>query len=218
MLCFDVSLWIVAVFLLLTLLVAIYFSRKKTSFREYAVGSKQFSTATLVFTVLATLYGGGGLVRNVECVYSMGLSWMMLTWLSSLGLWVVSRLALRMGPFMHHPSVAETIGHIYGRYPSMIAVLVGICSAIFSITMQITVMSQAIGMCFQAANPYIVPILTTLLLIFYSTFGGIRAVTFTDVLQFITFAVVIPILAWFMFLTVDKPVFTLLPMLPQILV
>ena len=62
---FNIPLCMVVAFLLLTLVVGIYFSRKITSFRQYAVGDKQFGTATLVATVLATAYGGGGLVRNV---------------------------------------------------------------------------------------------------------------------------------------------------------
>lgn len=60
MICLNIPLFIVAAFLVLTLWVGIYFSSKQTTFREYAVGNKQFSTATLVFTVLATAYGGGG--------------------------------------------------------------------------------------------------------------------------------------------------------------
>ncbi|UWW96498.1 MAG: hypothetical protein NMK33_03480 [Candidatus Cardinium sp.] len=109
---FDMSIFIVAAFLVFTLLVGICFSRQKTTFREYAVGNKQFTTATLVFTVLATLYGGGGLVRNVEYVYRIGLWWIVIMLLSSFGLWAVGRLALRMGPFMQHFSMAETIGNI----------------------------------------------------------------------------------------------------------
>ncbi len=112
MICFDMSLLVVAVFLLLTLLVGIYFTKAKTTFREYAVGNKQFGTATLVFTVLATLYGGGGLVRNVECIHTTGLWWIVITFLSSCSLWIISRLSLRMGPFMQHLSIVETIGNI----------------------------------------------------------------------------------------------------------
>lgn len=54
MICFNMPLYIVAAFLVLTLVVGIYFSRKETTFREYAVGNKQFASATLVATVLAT--------------------------------------------------------------------------------------------------------------------------------------------------------------------
>ncbi|WP_419241603.1 hypothetical protein [Cardinium endosymbiont of Nabis limbatus] len=65
MIYFNVSVCILAIFLLLTLVIGIYFSRKKPTFRAYAVGNKQFSTATMVATVLATAYSGGG--GNAQC-------------------------------------------------------------------------------------------------------------------------------------------------------
>ncbi|MDN5246803.1 MAG: sodium:solute symporter family protein [Candidatus Cardinium sp.] len=213
MLCFNISLFIVAAFLLLTLVVGIYFSRKKTTFREYAVGNKQFSTATLVATVLATAVGGGALIRNVECVHALGLWWIIVRIFDCFGLWVISKLALRMGPFMQHLSIAETIGSIYGKYPRVIAALVSICGSIIAITAQITVISQAINMCIGLDNHAGTTILATLLLIFYSTFGGIRAVTFTDVLQFVTFSVIIPLLTWFMFAKAGKPCAAIVPIL-----
>ncbi|WP_148269031.1 hypothetical protein [Cardinium endosymbiont of Encarsia pergandiella] len=95
---------IVGAFLLLTLVVGICFSRKKTTFREYAVGNKKFSTATLIATVLATSYGAGGLIRNVECDYEFGLYWMIILIFNCFCSWTISRLVLRMGPFMSHLS------------------------------------------------------------------------------------------------------------------
>ncbi|WP_223245664.1 sodium:solute symporter family transporter [Cardinium endosymbiont of Bemisia tabaci] len=192
----------------------IYFSRKRTTFREYAIGNKQFATATLVATVLATFFGGGGLVRNIECVYDLGLWWIMYQLIkNSCHLWIFSRLTLRMGSFMHHLSMQETIGHIYGKYPKVMAILGGICFSIFVIITQIKVMSLAINMCIELNNSYVIPIVCTSLLIFYSTFGGIRAITYTDVLQFITFAIIIPFLAWLMFVQVGKPVAEIIPII-----
>ncbi|UWW97047.1 MAG: HD domain-containing protein [Candidatus Cardinium sp.] len=213
MISFNFSLLIVSAFFLLILLVGLYFSSKQTSFRRYAVGSKDFATATLVATVLATVFGGGGFILNIGCTYELGLWWIIAVLLDTFGLWIISKLALHMGPFMEHLSMAETIGHIYGHYPRIIAALAGICNAIVIITMQITAITQAIGICLKIEHPYIMPIFATLLLTFYATFGGIRAVTFIDVLQFITFAIIIPLLAWFIFLQVDKPVPEIVPML-----
>ncbi len=65
-------------------------------------------------------------------------------------------------------------------------------------------MSKAITMCIDTVDPKLAAIISTLVLVFYSTFGGVRAVTFADVLQFITFTVIIPLLAWFMFLKTGK--------------
>ena len=62
----NISSLIVVGFLLFTLVVGLYFSRKKiTTLREYAVGNKQFS-------------GGGGLIRTVEQVHFRGLYWISL--------------------------------------------------------------------------------------------------------------------------------------------
>ncbi|WP_243518446.1 MULTISPECIES: hypothetical protein [unclassified Candidatus Cardinium] len=119
MVCLNMPLYIVAAFLVLTLVVGVYFSRKKTTFREYAVGNKQFATATLVATVLATLYSGGGLVFNVQQVHNLGIYWIILNVVvNSFSIWLFSQLMLRMGPFMHNLSLAETLWYIFKNYYS----------------------------------------------------------------------------------------------------
>ncbi|WP_342265141.1 sodium:solute symporter family transporter [Cardinium endosymbiont of Philonthus spinipes] len=213
MICLNMPLYIVATFLVLTLVVGIYFSRKKTNFREYAVGNKQFATATLVATVLATAYSGGGLVRNVELVHSLGLYWLIVSILGDLGLWIVGWLALRMGPFMHNLSMAETIGNVYGNCPRIIVALFSIASSIAMVAMQVHVMALSIKICISSVNPVMITVFSTLILIFYSSFGGIRAVAFTDILQFITFAIILPFLAWLMFEKLGKPVSEIIPFL-----
>lgn len=211
--CINIPLCMVVAFLLLTLGVGIYFSSKVTSFQQYAIGDKRFATATLVATVLATAYGGGGLVRNVQQVHNLGLYWIILSLLIIFDLYIVSHLALRMGQFMNHFSMPETIGSVYGKYARMITALSGICDAIAMIAGQISAMSLAISMCLDSVNPKIITILVTIILIFYSSFGGIRAVTFTDVLQFITFTIIILILAWFMLKSSGKSLAEMIPFL-----
>ncbi|MGI2257194.1 sodium:solute symporter family transporter [Candidatus Cardinium hertigii] len=205
-------LYIVAAFLGLTFLMGIYFSRKKTTFKEYAIGNKQFATATLVATVLATIFGGGGLMRNVTCTHELGLPWIVLT-LDCFGLWIIAKLALRMGPFMQHLSMADTIGNVYGKYPRIVAALFSICNCIVSVSIQVNVISQAISMALGYVGSPVITIFSTLVLIFYSTFGGIRAITYTDVFQFLTFSIIIPLLAWFIFVQIGKPVSEIIPIL-----
>ncbi|MGI2262411.1 sodium:solute symporter family transporter, partial [Candidatus Cardinium hertigii] len=136
-----------------------------------------------------TTYSGGGLVRNVECVHDIGLWWIMFNILNVVGYWLFGRLVLRMGTFMQHFSIADTIGSVYGKYPRIVIALVSICSGIVVIAAQITVMSQSIIICLRSIDPRVITIISTLLLIFYSTFGGVRSVTYTDVLQFETVAI-----------------------------
>ncbi len=147
MICFDIPLFMVVAFLLLTLVVGIYFSKKEPTFREYAVGSKQFATATLVATVLATAFGGGGLVRTIERVHNTGLYWIIISFSSNFAVWMVAPLALRMGPFMRHLSLPETIGKVYGKYARIITALSSIGASIALIAGQINVMSLAVRIC-----------------------------------------------------------------------
>ncbi|AXI24185.1 Sodium:solute symporter family protein [Cardinium endosymbiont of Sogatella furcifera] len=207
MICLHLPFVIVGAFLVLTLVVGIAFSRQDTTFREYAVGHKQFATATLVATVLATYYSGGGLIRNVQYSYKSGLYWIILAlFINSFSRWILSRLMVCMRPFMHNLSIAETMGNVYGRYPRMITALVAVGRSIVCITMQIIAMVHAVSICvaLDGFSARMVTICAALILISYSVFGGIRAVTITDILQFITFTLIIPFLAWLMFRQTGK--------------
>ncbi|AXI24269.1 Sodium:solute symporter family [Cardinium endosymbiont of Sogatella furcifera] len=215
MISFDVSVCILSAFLLLTLGVGIHFSRKKTTFREYAIGNKQFATATLVATILATAYSGSGLARNVEQIHTLGLYWMIIVILGDLGLWVVSGLALRMGSFMQNLSMAETIGSVYGKCPRVIVALCSIGSSVTMVAMQVHVMASSIRICIHTVDPQFIAVCSTLALIFYSSFGGIRTVVFTDVVQFMTFAVILPFFSWFIFMKLGKPFLEIFPLLQE---
>ncbi|WP_262494596.1 sodium:solute symporter family protein [Candidatus Cardinium hertigii] len=125
---------------------------------------------------------------------------------SSFCVWIISRLAVRIRPFMKHLSMAETIGHVYGKYPRIITAISSICRSIISLSIQIVVISKTISICVGPVDSGEITILATLILITYSAFGGIRSVTFTDVLQFLTFSMIIPLLAWFLFIKIGIPI------------
>ncbi len=194
----------VLAFLLLTLGVGLYASQRATTLREYAVGNKQFHTTTLVVTVLATSFGGGTLMRNVPKVHNIGIYFIAMLFAIAVGFWIKSCLVLRMRPFMEHLSMAETIGSLYGKWFRAIAALLGICFSIGIVAIQINVISAAIGMCVDSIDPRIITVLATLILIAYAMFGGIRAITLTDILQFATFTIIIPLLIRLVFVKTGK--------------
>ncbi|ROT47271.1 sodium:solute symporter family protein [Candidatus Cardinium hertigii] len=202
-------------FLLLTLVVGLRFKSKTTLLREYAIGNKQFPTATLATTILAVVCGGGMLKYNVELIHQEGLFWVIMLLFSSVGILIISPLALCMGPFMQHLSMSETIGSVYGKYPRIIAAITTIGFSIVLIAIQISVMAKAINMCMDTVDSKIITIVATLVLICYSAIGGIRSVTFTDVLQFVTFTIIIPLLAVNLFHKIDNPIETIVPFLQR---
>lgn len=195
----------VLAFLFVTLTIGLYMSQKSTTFRAYAVGTQQFHTTTLIASLLATGFGGGLLMREVPKMYDQGICYIFLTpagcMLSS---YIISLLALHMGPFMQQLSMAETIGSIYGPYLRMITALLTIGCCIGIVAIQINVMSCSIGMCMDTTAPSILTVLATLTLISYAVFGGIRAITITDLFQLATFTIVIPFLLKLVFVKTDQ--------------
>lgn len=202
---FDTPLLIVIAFLLSVSGVAFYATRERfTTFRAYAIGNKQFSTANLVATALATYYGGGTLMSYVT-QFSDGLFWISWRIFGIIAVFfTLSWLGMRMSKFIYHISMPDTIGRVYGKYPRIITALLSICYSTVVIAMQIHVMSQGISICIDSASPLFITILATLVLVTYAIFGGIRAVILTDVWQYITFSSLICILAWFMFKQTDR--------------
>lgn len=207
MLLFDFPLLMVVAFLLLTIVLAGYSTKNVTTYQTYAIGNKNFSTATLVATLLATAFGGGMLMRNMEQTYHQGLSWITLSLLLSFFKhWFASRLAIRMRPFMHNLSIAETIGTVYGKYPRIVTALFSVCSSIAGIAIQIHVMSFAIKLCIGGDNARIITTFSTLILIVYSIIGGVRVVAFTDIIQLGAFFIILPVLSWWIFIKLDKSI------------
>ncbi len=137
MILLNLPLLMVVVFLLFALAVGIYFSRKTTTFREYAVGNKKFATATLVATLVATAYGGGGLIRNVQLIHKLGLYWILFSILAGFDVLVLGPIVARMKPFMRHLSMAETMGSVYGIIPRVVTALASIATSIAAIAIQI---------------------------------------------------------------------------------
>ncbi|WP_419241877.1 sodium:solute symporter family protein [Cardinium endosymbiont of Nabis limbatus] len=200
---YNVSLLMVWAFLGLTLAIGLC-AAQKTTFRAYAVGDKRFHTNTLVVTVLATAFGGGVLMRNMPHIYDDGISCILYSFGTPLSFWIISLLGIRMDPFMNHLSIAETIGSVYGKYPRWITALLAICFSIGLVAIQINVVTSAIGMCIDSINPRMVTVWATLILISYAILGGVRAITTTDVLQFVTFIIIIALFIKFLFIKTGK--------------
>ncbi|MBX9890077.1 MAG: HD domain-containing protein [Amoebophilaceae bacterium] len=192
----DPVFFFVGLFLLICLISGFGAGRKTKTFQQFAVGDKNFSVTTLVATIVGTQVGGGLLFRNLEHIYTYGLYFAIPTLLSPLQFLFMSRfMALRMGEFMHHLSIAESMGSIFGKTVRLITALSGILFSIGVVAMQLNVISRIIKLCckIEGNTPIYIAVGVVLL---YSIFGGIRAVTFTDVIQFVTFNTLIPVLLY----------------------
>ena len=184
-----------SVFLATNLVLGLLVGRKVKTLRVYAIGHKNFSTATVTATIIATWVGGGFFFYALANIYTTGLQFIFVTLGGSLSPLLTGQvLAVRMKEFLNNLSVAEAMGHLYG---STVRILIGIGGIILSIgylAIQFQVIGKMLTFILGLQGPS-VTVVAAIIVIVYSAFGGIRSVTITDIFQFITFSISIPILA-----------------------
>lgn len=189
----DIAIFVV--FLIVTLVVGLSHGRQAKTIRDYALGGKNFSTATLIATILATYFGGGSFYYGLANTYSQGLSFYISLLGAPLCLLLTGQvLAVRMGNFLNNLSVAEAMGEMYGKKIRSISAISGIAGQIGYVAIQFQVIARVLSLFFGKEDESLT-VLASAIVILYSTMGGIRAVTFTDVIQFFTFGTFLPMLA-----------------------
>ncbi len=189
----PIDLTIFILFLLVTLVVGLSYGRSVKTLKDYALGGKNFATGTLVATFIATFFGGGSLFYTLEKTYCNGLYHILGSLGFAFGLIISGRLVLRMGDFLNNVSIAEAMGDMYGKAAQIITAVSGILARTGGMAIQFKVMAKILAMLFGIESKG-ASWVAACIVIFYSAFGGIKAVTFTDVIQFFTFGTVIPVL------------------------
>ena len=192
----DILLFIV--FLSANLIIGLLAGRRVKTLREYSIGDKDFSTATVSSTIVATWIGGGFMFYGLQNIYTNGLLFMIPLLGSVFCLLFTGRvLAVRMGEFLNNLSVAEAMGDLYGPVVRIITAISGILGSMSAVAIQFQVIAKMLTLLLGIESPRIntiVIIAAASIVILYSAFGGIRSVIITDLFQFIIFIIFIPIL------------------------
>jgi len=191
---FDIA--VIAAFLLLNLIFGLASGRGIKNIREYAIGNRNFSTATIVATIVATWIFGSVVSLNLIETYNNGLYFIIPGIADGISFFVIAYFyAPRMKEFLGKLSVAEAMGSIYGKDVRVITAVSGIIPAIGNIAIQFSIFTILLNYLFGEINIYIL-VFASLVVITYSTLGGIKSVTFTDMIQFFTFGVIIPMMVF----------------------
>jgi Na+/proline symporter len=196
--------FIFGLFLLVNLFVGLWASKGVKSLRDYSVGNKDFSTGTLTATIVATWIGGGTMMYGLAHIYSRGLVFIISLLGTSLGLFLTGLVTVRMGEFWHKLSIAEAMGGLYGTTVRIITAISGILWGIGALAIQFKVISKILTLLFDVEGTW-VTIVASLIIIIYSAFGGIRAVTTTDIFQFFAFGIFIPLLGLIIWNNLKEP-------------
>ncbi|MEM7055561.1 MAG: HD domain-containing protein [Bacteroidota bacterium] len=199
----DVTIF--SIFLALNLIVGLIYGRRVKTIHDYALGGKNFSSSTITATIIATWFGGGFLFYNLANIYSTGLYFIIPALGPVISLLITGQLlAVRMEEFLNKLSVAEAMGDLYGRVVRIIAALSGIFKSIGGVAIQFQVIGRIMTLILGIEGPEVIVLAASIVMV-YSAFGGIRAVTFTDVVQFFTFGTFIPMLALIIWNNIKDP-------------
>ncbi len=186
---------IIAVFLTMTFIIGIGSGSKIKTIRDYALGGRNFSTGALVATIVATFVSSSGFFIDLNGTYTDGLFYIVSALCFALSLLTIAYLFVpRMGEFLGKISVAEVMGNLYGKEARIITAIGGTIGAVGGVAVQFKAFGS-VAAYFAGISPTESIIYTGILVTIYSAFGGIRAVTKTDILQFFTFGFVLPMIA-----------------------
>ena len=185
---FDFDIAVIIAFLLLNLIFGLASGRGIKNIREYAIGNRNFSTATIVATIVATWIFGSVVSLNLIETYNNGLYFI---WAGAIG-YLVSFLlvgylfAPRMGEFLGKLSIAEAMDSLYGKHVRIVTAIAGFIGTSGIIAVQLNVAGLLFEYSLGLDKVYGI-IIAGIIITLYSSLGGIRSVTFTDVIQLITF-------------------------------
>lgn len=204
---FNIDAIIIALFLVINLAVGIYFGQGIKTIRDFAVGDRQFASASIAATIIATWISGSFFSVSISQLYREGVWFIPAALGDILSLLIISHiLAPRMKQFLNHLSVAETMGALYGKQIRVVTAVTSIAQAVAMTALQIKVFASVFSYFFNFA-PVTATIASSFVVICYSTWGGIKSVALTDVFQFFTFGLLIPLFAvfiWQSFGDMDK--------------
>ncbi|MEM9416898.1 MAG: sodium:solute symporter family protein [Bacteroidota bacterium] len=186
---------LILVFLAVNLIVGFWSRGQRQTFQEYAIGDKKFSTAVLTATTVATWMSGSVFFLCLENTYTQGLYYAIASLGLPMALLIIGLfIGPRMSKFLNNVSVPHMLGDYYGPNVQAIAGMSAALHTAGFISVQFKAISKITEILFNYTGPE-VTIATATLVILYSTSGGVKAVTFTDVVQFFTFGTLLPVLA-----------------------
>ncbi|MCP5369522.1 MAG: sodium:solute symporter family protein [Rickettsiaceae bacterium] len=193
---FDLDIAIVIAFLLLTIFVGMGHGKKVKTLEDYALGQRNFTTAALIATIVATYASGSGFITTLNRTYNDGAQYILASIGIGFSLWILAFfLVPRMTEFLGKVSIASAMGDLYGQKVRVITAATATFGAVGSIAVQFKVLGSVISYFWQIPASITI-IVAGMIATIYSAFGGIRAVTFTDVLQFFAFGIILPLLSF----------------------
>lgn len=169
--------------------VGIYFMKRNKSQEDYYVGGRGMSALHIGLSVVATDVGGGFSIGLGGLGFLIGMSgsWMLFTGI--IGAWVSAILLIpiiyplaRKHNFLSFP---EVLNHFYNRKVAIIAGIISLIGYIGFTSSQVLAGAKLAAATFPSITIIDAVLLMGVVVIGYTVLGGLKAVIFTDTIQWI---------------------------------
>lgn len=180
---------IFALYMLAMLGVGLYFLKRNKSQEDYYVGSREMTSAHIGLSVVATDVGGGFSIGLGGLGFLIGLSgsWMLFTgiigaWLSAIVLIPKIYPLAKKHSFLSFP---EVLNHHYNGKVALIAGIISLIGYIGFTSSQVLAGAKLAAATFPSITTVDAVLLMGLVIIGYTVLGGLKAVIYTDTIQWI---------------------------------
>jgi SSS family solute:Na+ symporter len=184
-----IDLLIFIFYLIFMLGIGFYFMRKNKSKEDYFVGGRSMSAGHIGLSVVATDVGGGFSIGLGGLGFTMGLSgsWMLFTGL--LGAWLSAVILIpRIYPiakkhnFLTFP---QTLSFYYNRRVALVAGIISFIGYLGFTSSQILAGAKLASATFPVISINNAALIMGVIAVVYTVIGGIKAVIYTDTIQWI---------------------------------
>ncbi|MCR5225374.1 MAG: sodium:solute symporter family protein [Alphaproteobacteria bacterium] len=183
---------IIVIYLLLTLAIGYLSGRNVSTVKDYTVSDRKFSNMTMLATIFASWLGGAEIFGTAEKTYRYGTIFLLAVSGYSVNMLIVSKwMTKRIVAFKNAMSLGDIMYELYGKVGRILTGLT-LLTCVGVVGAQVAVIGNVCNM-FLGLDAKTGVIVGCIVIMLYSGFGGIRAVTFTDLLQFVILVVAIPV-------------------------
>ncbi len=183
---------IIGCYLFLTVIIGVLAGKNVKSMKDFAVGGKDFLTVTLVMTIFATYVDGESILNKSTQGFKTGLSFFLISTAAPLSMFLYGFIAKRVSRYKDAISVGDIVGLAYGKNAQIFTGISGFLISAALVAVQFKALSFVFDY-FYGLNSLTGVLLSAIILIAYSAFGGVRAVTWTDALQFFILVNAVPL-------------------------
>lgn len=188
-----VDTFIIFSYLAVILAVGLWSGRHIKNMEQFSVAGRSFTSLVIFATLSASFIGGGFSIGNAEKVFLFGIANIFALWGFSLKeLLIATFIAPRMDRFADVISIGDIMQRDYGRAGKVITGFFSVCLCAGIVGAQV----GGIGIVFNVflgISPILGILIGCTIVIIYTTVGGMRAIVFTDIVQFIALSVAIPV-------------------------